>query len=93
MQLLLGTGVDCLSWSDCLFSVVVQNEGDVMDATMKSQTSCYGLTLLVKRVLAFILTPLVSLTLDLDQFRREKHCKNVALGLGCLVHTSAMWRS
>ena len=69
VQLLLGTGGDCLSWSNCLFSVMVQSEGDDVDATTKSQTSCYRLALLVKRVLAFILTPLVSLTLDLDRVR------------------------
>lgn len=51
---------------------MVQNEGSVVDSTMKSQLSCYRLTLL-KRVVAFILTLLVSLTLDLDQSRREKH--------------------
>ncbi|XP_026709145.1 vitamin D3 hydroxylase-associated protein-like isoform X5 [Athene cunicularia] len=52
---------------------MVQSEGDIMDATMKSQTSCHRLTLLVKRILAFIVTSLVSLTLDLDGLRPEAH--------------------
>lgn len=90
-QVLLGTGVDSLSWFNCLFFflLIVQNEG-VVDATMKSQLSCYRMTLLLKRVVAFILTLLVSLTLDLDRSRQENNFKSIALGLGCYRHNSTM---
>uniref|UniRef100_A0A8C3SAW0 Amidase domain-containing protein n=1 Tax=Chelydra serpentina TaxID=8475 RepID=A0A8C3SAW0_CHESE len=56
----LGSGTLQLDWPDCLLSPLPPSKGDIVDPNLKSQINCYRLPILVKKILALILKPVVS---------------------------------